>query len=233
MAENTKQFEYTVIIKCGLEALFRDRNNVFVAAGLFWYPVEGNNALRQAPDVLVAFGRPRGHRASYRQWEEGVAPQVVFEIFPSDYRLREMHRKFSFYQRHGVEEYYAYNPEDGELIVYERQGQELVDQLPVQGWMSRRLGVQFQLVGNDLKLYGPDGTRFASYLELVRDKEEAVQKARQERAEKEEALRQAEQERAEKEEALRQLEAQAEQLIRLRDRLKDLGLDPDAPSPGA
>ena len=32
--------------------------NVFVAGDLLWYPVEGNNKLRQAPDVMAIFGIP-------------------------------------------------------------------------------------------------------------------------------------------------------------------------------
>jgi hypothetical protein len=79
MADNTRQWEDMVVTKCGLEAVFRDRSDVFVAGDLLWYPVEGNNTIRQAPDVMVAFSRPKGHRGSYKQWEEGgIAPQVVF-----------------------------------------------------------------------------------------------------------------------------------------------------------
>jgi Uma2 family endonuclease len=41
-----------------------------------------------------------------KQWkEEGVAPQVVFEIWSPGNRLGEMTRKFNFYQRYGVEEF--------------------------------------------------------------------------------------------------------------------------------
>jgi hypothetical protein len=36
---------------------------------LLWYPVRGQPRLRMAPDVLVALGRPKGYRGSYRQWE--------------------------------------------------------------------------------------------------------------------------------------------------------------------
>jgi Uma2 family endonuclease len=243
MAENTRQFEHIVIIKCGLEAVFRARPDVFVAGDLFWYPVEGNNIIRQAPDVMVVFGRPRGHRGSYRQWEEGgVAPQVVFEILWPSNRWGEMHRKFKFYERHGVEEYYVYNPEDGELVGYERQGQELVEVVFMQDWISPRLNVRLRLVGNELELYGPDGSRFLSYLDVMAQmeqeragKERALREAEQERAGKERALREAEQERAGKEQALReaseqkrQAEARAEELARLRARLKERGLDPDA-----
>ena len=111
-AENTRQFEYIVTIKGGLDVVFRDHEDVFVAGDLFWYPVEGNNQLRVAPDILVAMGRPKGHRGSYRQWlEDNIAPQVVFEIISPSNRAGELTRKFAFYEQNGVEEYYIYDPE--------------------------------------------------------------------------------------------------------------------------
>ena len=60
MAENTEQFDWIVLIKLGLEWLFADQQDVFVAGDLLWYPVEGDNKTRIAPDVLVVFGRPKG-----------------------------------------------------------------------------------------------------------------------------------------------------------------------------
>ena len=55
------------------------------------------------PDVMVAFGRPRGDRGSYKQWEEGgVAPHVVFEVMSPGNRAGKMAKKFLFYERHGV-----------------------------------------------------------------------------------------------------------------------------------
>ncbi|MBC7921142.1 MAG: hypothetical protein H7Z75_08610, partial [Ferruginibacter sp.] len=41
MADNTRQFDEMVRIKNGLDALFADRADVFVAGDLLWYPVEG------------------------------------------------------------------------------------------------------------------------------------------------------------------------------------------------
>jgi Uma2 family endonuclease len=77
MAEHTRQFRWIVTIKENLELLFAAQPDVFVAGDLFWYPVQGDNTIRQAPDTLVVFGRPKGDRGSYRQWEEGdIAPQV-------------------------------------------------------------------------------------------------------------------------------------------------------------
>jgi Uma2 family endonuclease len=80
MADNTKQFRWIVLIKENLELLFADDPRVFVAGDLLWYPVEGHPEIRIAPDAMVVFGRPKGDRGSYRQWEEdNIVPQVVFK----------------------------------------------------------------------------------------------------------------------------------------------------------
>nr|WP_305037851.1 hypothetical protein [Halomicronema sp. CCY15110] len=82
-ADNTKQFRWIVTIKENLELLFRDRPDVFVAGDLLWYPVEGDNTLRQAPDALVVLGRPKGDRGSYQQWKEAdIPPSRVRDFVP-------------------------------------------------------------------------------------------------------------------------------------------------------
>src|ERR1700747_1649617 len=107
MSDNTKQFRWIMTIQGGLDALYRDNDNVFVAGNLLWYPVEGNNVIRSAPDIFVAFGRPKGDRGSYLQWEEGnIAPQVTFEVLSPGNRAGDVTNKFQFYERYGVEECY-------------------------------------------------------------------------------------------------------------------------------
>jgi hypothetical protein len=59
MADNTEQFRWIVTIQQNLDWLFADRPDVFVAGDLPWYPVEGRPDICTAPDVLVAFDRPR------------------------------------------------------------------------------------------------------------------------------------------------------------------------------
>ncbi len=87
---------------CHLDWLFANNADVFVAGDLLWYPVEGDNKTRQAPDVMVAFGRPKGERGSYQQWKENnIPPQVVFEILSPGNTPTEMTRKLLFYDRHG------------------------------------------------------------------------------------------------------------------------------------
>ncbi len=247
MADNTKQFQWIITIAGGLQALFADDPNVFVAGDLLWYPVEGDNKTRIAPDALVAFGRPQGHRGSYKQWEEGgVAPQVVFEVLSPGNTRKEMADKLAFYERYGVEEYYLYDPDNGTLQGWQRQGGQLVAIARMRGWISPRLGVQFELEGMDLCLTTPDGRRFVSYVELMQRAEQAAQRAEQEKQRAEQAAQRAEQEkqRAEQEkqraeqaarrasqevqraESAEQRAAAAEsELARLRDLLKQQGID--------
>ena len=99
MADNTRQYECMVTIKGGLDVLFASAPDVFVAGDHLWYPVEGHPEIRIAPDVYVAFGRPKGHRGSYKQWMEGgVAPQVVFEVLSPKNTVPEMLNKLAFYE---------------------------------------------------------------------------------------------------------------------------------------
>lgn len=175
MADNTLQFRWIVTIQGGLDALFRDDPNVFVAGDLLWYPVEGDNKTRSAPDVMVVFGRPKGERGSYRQWEEGdIAPQVVFEILSPGNRFGEMHKKFHFYETYGVEEYYAYDPDRIALEGWRRSGASLEEIRETDGWVSPRLGVRFVLAGGELRLIGPDNRPFIAYRELARERDEAA-----------------------------------------------------------
>ena len=169
MADNTRQFEYIVMIQGGLAALFADRPDVFVAGDLLWYPVEGQPHIRAAPDAMVVFGRPPGHRGSYLQHEEDhIAPQVVFEVLSPGNTPAEMRKKRGFYDRYGVEEYYEYDPDRGTLKGWLRRDGRLEPIDPMEGWVSPLLGIRFGLEGTDLALYDPDGQRFATFVEQAR-----------------------------------------------------------------
>ena len=81
MSDNSEQFRWINTLFANLEILYGSDPNVFVAANNLWYPVEGRPRIRQAPDVYVVFGRPKGKRGSYQQWKEDNVPiHVVFEI---------------------------------------------------------------------------------------------------------------------------------------------------------
>lgn len=195
MANNTEQFHLLTTIEGNLEILFVDDPQVFVAGDLLWYPVEGDNKIRMAPDVMVALGRPKGRRGSYLQWlEEGSAPQVVFEIFSRDNRKQEMTEKFTFYERYGVEEYYLYDPTLGRLQGWLRNEQGgLASIAKMNDWHSPRLGIHFVFSWLELELYYPDGSRFLSYVELNQRLEQAEHRALEALMEIDEAENRAEQ----------------------------------------
>lgn len=207
MADNTKQYQYIITLQVGLDSQFADNPDVFVAGDLLWYPVEGRPDICAAPDVLVAFGRPKGHRGSYKQWAEGrVAPQVVFEILSPSNTLREMNQKRWFYERYGVQEYYEYDPDNGKLSLWERTG-EVLQPVEFNGvWRSPRLGITLKLdADGELLAYHPDGRLFLRPMELDRLAQAAQARAEQEKA------------RAEQEKARAELFA---------NKLRELGIDP-------
>lgn len=222
MAENTLQFEWIVTIKGGLDHLFDDDPNVFVAGDLFWYPVEGHPEIRIAPDAMVAFGRPKGHRLSYLQWKEGaIPPQVVFEILSPANRSGEMLRKFAFYQQYGVEEYYIYDPDPNllDLSGFIRRNNQLVAVPSMSGHKSPRLGIVFEMTDDGLRVVGPDGHPFLTYEELARREDELARRIEQEQQRTEFERQRAESERKRAEQAAAQVE-------QLRQKLRALGHDP-------
>jgi len=215
MAQNTKQAEVMMTLKENLDAIFADRDDVFVAIDHFWYPVQGHPEIRQAPDVMVVLGRPKGHRGSYKQWEEdNIPPQVVFEVASPGNTQAEWDAKLGFYEQYGVQEYYIYDPDTSVWRGYVRSGNKLEAIGEMEGWVSPLLGIRFgQGSGVDSGVYAPSGERFVGYLEVRRALELAI-------AREMEARRQAERERAEAE-AARQ---RAEQLAQ---KLRELGIEPD------
>jgi len=175
MSDNTKQYRWIVKIKEGIESMYADAPDVFTAADLFWYPVKGDNMTKAAPDVMVAFGRPKGDRGSYRQWEEdNIAPHIVFEILSPGNTPNEMNKKFEFYERHGVEEYYIYDPDRIEFRAWLRFGSRLHPVINTQGWISPGLKIRFEIIDNDLTVFRPDGRKFLTPLEAERSAEEKL-----------------------------------------------------------
>lgn len=206
LANNTIQFKCIVNVEGNIEVLFIDDPNVFVAGDLFWYPVEGRPDIRQAPDAMIVFGRPKGHRGSYMQWkEDNIAPQVVFEVVSPGNRASEWVTKFNFYLQYGVEEYYIYDPDTGIWEGWLRQGDELKAIENMEGWVSPRLGIRFERgMETDTGLYYPDGRPFLAFEELAQTAEVALRELEAER---------------------RRAEAERQRAERLAQRLRELGIE--------
>ncbi len=228
MSDNTKQFQLIVKIQGGIDALFKDHENVFVAGDLLWYPVEGDNKTRQAPDTMVVFGRPKGYRGSYQQWlEDNIAPQVVFEILSPGNRMGPMFKLFNFYQNYGVEEYYVYDPEDNELMGWVRSDGKLNYIESIEGWVSPRLEIRFETASGDLEIYQPDGLKFLSYVELSRQKELAQQQMELTQQQMELTQQQMELTQQQMEQERQEKELVQQKADRLSEKLREMGINPE------
>jgi Uma2 family endonuclease len=220
LSDNTKQFDWIMLIKANLDVRFARRDDVFISGDMLWYPVRGDNSAslspgggsmetRIAPDVMVVIGRPKGDRGSYQQWNENnVIPQIAFEILSPSNTTKEMTDKRLFYDVYGIEEYYQYNPDTNELEIWTRQsGGDLVQVDDVQNFVSPLMQIRFVLKEDDLMIYHPDGEPFYTMLEVTARADDEKQRA-------DEALR--------REEEVKQ---RAEKLVA---KLRDLGINPDS-----
>jgi Uma2 family endonuclease len=179
IAENTLQFEWIATLKGNFDLLFRDDPNVFVAGDHLIYPVEGDAETRQAPDVYVAFGRPKGHRGSYKVFaEQGVFPQVIFEVWSPGNTAERMDEKRKFYEKYGAEEYYIVYPDFPAYCQgWRRAGDALVRIENMNGHVSPRLGIRFEVGGGELAVTNPAGGPLLSFVELGTLQEETAARA--------------------------------------------------------
>jgi Uma2 family endonuclease len=224
MANSSEHFEWIASVKYGLESVFADRDDVFVGADLFWYPVKGKTNLAVAPDVMVALGRPKEARKSYRQWnEDNTPPQVVFEFLSESNTLAEMAKKAMFFERYGVQEYYMYDIERKQLsgLIRFAEKDDALEEIPeMNGWKSPRLGVAFDMSSGELILRKPDGEPFLSYLEV----QQKLETAREELTETREELTETREELTETREELQSAQNRAAALAA---KLRELGVNPD------
>jgi Uma2 family endonuclease len=188
-----------------LKAHFEGQPDVYVSGNLLVYYVEGDPKKCFAPDVFVVKGVGNHERRIYKLWEEGRAPDVVFEISSRHTLLQDTQKKWQLYARLGVREYFLYDPEydympEG-LAAYRLEGETYAELEVKEGRaVSEELGLEVVDTGETLRLRDPQSGRF-----LPR------------RVELEEALQQSEK-------ALRQEVARAE---RLAAKLRELGVDPE------
>ena len=192
-----------------LEHGFRGPPDVFVGIDLLVYYERGNNGESVAPDVFVSFGVPQRDLPSYKVWEEGKPPDVVWEFGSRSTVKGDAGEKKEKYRRMGVREYWLVDP-DGEYHRRRLHGFALVNgdyvELP---WEERPDGT--------LAVWSPalqleqrcteEGLRFwdrntGKYLELPEEERERLQMEAQ-RAHKEAESR------ADREAQARKQEAQA------------------------
>jgi hypothetical protein len=108
-----------------------------------------------------------------------VPVTVAIEILSPANSHSLMISKEDFYEEHGVEEYYVYDPESNRLVIRIRQGSTFRRVRPAHDFVSPRLGIRFDLSGEELVIYGPDGKPFQSFEMLKATERQAQQRADQ------------------------------------------------------
>ena len=195
---------------------FLGRLDMYIGMDLLVYYVRGDNTVSVAPDVFVSFGVPKRSRPSYKVWEEGKPPDVVWEFGSESTASEDAGEKKEKYRRMGVREYWLVDP-DGEYHDRRVHGFELVSgeyvELPwdegsdgtVTVW-SPALQLEQRCMDGRLRFWD---RKTEKYLELPEVEERGAREQAEERAESEaQARREADRAREQAEERA-ESEAQA------------------------
>jgi len=87
------------------------RADVHVASTMVMYYQQGVPSSRRDPDVLVTLGVGNHQRRSFRVWEEGKVPDVLFEIASESTWREDVGAKRQLYEQLGIREYFLFDPE--------------------------------------------------------------------------------------------------------------------------
>jgi hypothetical protein len=84
---------------------------VYVASNLIMYYDQDDPSRRRDPDVLVAKNVGKHKRRSFRLWEEGIRPCVLFEIASRKTWRSDIGEKRELYAQLRIKEYFVFDPE--------------------------------------------------------------------------------------------------------------------------
>jgi Uma2 family endonuclease len=190
MSETDVHIDALIYLREALRDHFRDDPQMYVAGNMLLYYEEGNPAACVAPDVFVVQGVAKGQRRTYRLWDEGQPPAVVFEITSRVSRLEDLGIKRAVYAMLGVQEYFLYDP-FGEYLRPSLQGYWLQEGeyqrlLPGAegGFVSQALGLELRLENARLRVFNPDtGERLLTPAEALAARRVAEAEIKQLRAE--------------------------------------------------
>ena len=172
-----------------------------------------------APDLAVIKGVHFRHVRSWRVGKTGPAPQVVFEIASEETWKKDLHEKPMQYALMGVEEYFAYDPNDPPA--WRGTSQRLF------GWQLEKgkRAMRAMPVDASGRLWSPClDSLLVPEMEYLRLYDRNGQ-PRLTEAEAQERRAEAETRRAEAE--ARRAEVEARRAEALAERLRSLGIDPD------
>lgn len=115
---------YALIVVLEVLRQFLAGRQATVLGNQYLYYAQGFPRLRTAPDIMVIFDVPPGGRDSYKIWEEGQVPGVIFEMTSEGTRYQDEGFKKTLYEQLGVQEYWQFDPK-GEWIPEKLRGYRL------------------------------------------------------------------------------------------------------------
>jgi Uma2 family endonuclease len=228
----------TLLFK-GQPCAIHENLNIYQTANWKEYPL--------APDVAVFKGVAFHLIRSWKVGKTGPAPQVAFEIASEETWAKDLDEKPAKYGRMGVQEYYAYDPNEPtlprsrsqRLYGWQRDSQLGVMRPVTPGergelWSSQLEswlvpdGVMLRLYdrNNQIRLTDGEAEAWRANME-ARRADEATRRAEIEAHRTAEATRRAEIEARRVEEAMGRAEEASRQAKVLREKLRSLGVDPD------
>ena len=220
MAESDLHRQLMTNLIEALAAHFRGRQ-VYVSGNLMLYYERGNPKASLSPDVMVTLDHPPHPREIYKLWEEGKMPEFVIEVTSRTTRRKDLHHKKALYETLGVQEYLLFDPRGDYLEprfqVYRRGGSGFLPVLvpAATGYTSPALQLTFRPVGDQLRIFDPQGR-------LLPTPAEQVARAAQEAARAEQEAARAEQEPARAEQAAARAEQEAARAERAEAELRRL-----------
>ena len=114
-----------------LRQRYADQPDVFISGAVFisYDVTDGNRRVR--PDLFIAFDVDnagiRYNLPNFWIWETGKAPDFVMEVASPSTAANDLGWKRELYQRLGIQEYWRFDPTDGELYGKPIAGERLVD----------------------------------------------------------------------------------------------------------
>lgn len=148
-----------------LRGFFASRNDLIIAANMMVYYDKGNIKKWLAPDIFVCFGVDNKLRRTFKTWEEGVFPQVVFEIASETTFENDLGGKRLNYARLGVEEYYLLDPEreylPSPMMAFRRENGRLLSvNVENSRVFSPMLNLEIVDTGKSFRLFDPQQKEF-------------------------------------------------------------------------
>ena len=199
-----------MLLIASLDWLWQDRDDFYACGNLTIYfsPKQIKSQDFRGPDFFVVLGTERRLRKSWVVWQEdGKYPNVIIEVLSDTTAKADRETKKQIYQdTFRTPEYFWFDPETLEFVGFVLMAGEYEAMSPNEAghlW-SRQLDLYLGVHETKLRFFTADG-------ELVATPAEAAKEAQQ----------QAEQAQQQAEQAQRQAQ-------RLAERLRALGVDPDA-----